>query len=288
MMATAFLGYKNSQTWFDTTIPSSLSSIAVLPTSCSERCRKHISTLKIQPKAVYENLNAPGMKINVNTAIKKIAGVYLILNKVNGNTYVGSAITGQMPMRFHRHLYGLNGSKLVAAAVLKYGLENFAFVVADTIPFVVTQEANQALLDLEDHYLQLLLPEYNIAEVAGNTFGVQHTTETKALMRVNYSSERRARIGDLNRGKSLSEKTIELIRRAALARSPMTDETRTKISANSAKANLYQVSRVDGTLLRNGLSSITLRTIPNLAKYCKCSEKTVRRALKDTGIVKHT
>jgi len=80
-----------------------------------------------------------GIKVRVNSAIKPLAGVYVIINLVNGNTYVGSAITGRRPNRFHKHLFGLSGSKLVAAAVRKYGLNDFAFVVAAIMPDVVTQ-----------------------------------------------------------------------------------------------------------------------------------------------------
>lgn len=189
-----------------------------------------------------------------------------------------------MPMRFHKHLFGLQDNKPVAAAVLKYGLENFAFVVLDTLLSVVDQEDNQALLAMEDHYILLLLPDYNIAPQAGNTFGVTHTEETKLKMRL--SSERRAAIGALNRGKKLSSITIERIRQSALARPLMNPETRAKVSANSAVANLYLVNRVDNTLLPDGSNSIILRTIPAVAEYCNCNEKTVRRALVGTGVIK--
>lgn len=82
----------------------------------------------------------------------------MIVNLVNGNIYVGSAVTNKMPNRFHKHLFGFSGSKMVAAAVLKYGLNNFAFLVLsrDTIPVVITKENNKELLNLEDHYLSTL------------------------------------------------------------------------------------------------------------------------------------
>ena len=187
---------------------------------------------------MYENLHGPGVKSVAQNALKSFAGVYVIINLINGKTYVGSAITGRMSNRFHKHLFGLNGSKLVAAAVTKYGLSNFAFVVADTLPEVVTREDNQTLLNMEDSFLQRLRPEYNIAPQASNTFGVKHTNETKEMMRMNYSSERRERIGSINRGKRLSPVTIEKIRNAALTRTPMTKESREQVSANSAMAYL--------------------------------------------------
>lgn len=290
MMAIAFLGYYISQTWWDTTSLFQegfyLYSLSILPLTRSERCDKYLNNLNVQPKAVFENLDTEGVKATVSAFLKPLAGVYLIINLVNGNMYVGSAITGRMPMRFYKHLYGLNGSKVVAAAVQKYGLANFAFVVLDTVSGIVTSEDNRALLAMENDYIQLLLPEYNVAPQAGNTFGVTHTEATKLKMRINYSSERREAIGSLNRGKKLSPATIERIRLSAQARPPMSPDTRQKVSANSAVANLYVVSRVDNATLPNGSHKITLRTIPTVAEYCNCDEKTVRRALAGSGVIK--
>ena len=150
----------------------------------------------------------------------------MIVNLINGQIYVGSAITGNLPHRFHKHLFGFSGSKPVAAAVNKYGLSNFAFVILNTIPKTVTSEDNIELLKLEDHYLATLKPTYNISPNATNTLGVKHTDVTKALMRLNYSSERRKQIGALNRGKTFSVTTVEAMRTAALAKAPMTDATR--------------------------------------------------------------
>lgn len=80
-------------------------------------------------------------------------------------------------------------------------MSNFTFVVADTLPGPITLENNRELLDMEDHYINLLKPEYNIAQQAGNTLGVKHTETTKAALKLLYSSERREQIGALNRGK---------------------------------------------------------------------------------------
>jgi len=165
----------------------------------------------------------------------------MIVNLITGDVYVGSAVTGKLPYRFHKHLFGFSGSKLVAAAVSKYGLSHFAYVIVETLPKVVTSEDNKELLDLEDYYLTNLKPIYNVSPNATNTLGVKHTEAAKLKMRLNYSSERREKIGALNRGKTLSATTIEAIRKAALAKEPMTDATRAKVSANSRKAYLNYV-----------------------------------------------
>jgi group I intron endonuclease len=78
--------------------------------------------------------------------IKPLAGVYMILNLVTGDIYIGSAITGKMPNRFHKHLFGFSGNQILAAAVQKYGLSNFAFIVLETLPNVVSKEENKDLL----------------------------------------------------------------------------------------------------------------------------------------------
>ena len=189
------------------------------------------------PVAAFENL--ADTKQKVLNAIKNLGGVYMIVNLATGRTYVGSAITGNIGNRFHKHLYGGSGSIRVWSAVLKYGLENFAFVVLETVETTVTSSDNEYLLVMEDKYISLIKPEYNIAPQAGNTFGNRHTEKDKALMKANYSDERRELIGNLNRGKSLSPYTVELIRQAALKRAPMTDETRARMSANSTVAQLF-------------------------------------------------
>jgi len=216
----------------------------------------------------------------------------MIINLVTGDIYIGSAITGKMPNRFHKHLFGFSGSQILAAAVQKYGLSNFAFIVLETLPNVVSKEENKDLLSLEDKYLNTLKPIYNIAPIAGNTLGVKHSDATKDKMKLNYSSERREAIGALNRGKTFSENTIKLMRLKALARGPHSEETLAKISVNSTTANLYSITLLedDNTPFPayDGYASTgkEVRTINKVAELLGCSEKTIRRALKTNGIVK--
>lgn len=110
------------------------------------------------------------VKFSVQAAINQLAGTYVIVNLVNGKMYVGSGITGRTGIRFHKHLFTGQGSRLVWAAVQKYGLCNFAFVVAGISATVVTAEDNQALLDMETGFITSLAPAYNIAQQAGNTY----------------------------------------------------------------------------------------------------------------------
>jgi group I intron endonuclease len=204
--------------------------------------------------------------------------------------YVGSAIVHRIGNRFHKHLYSGKGSTLVWAAVQKYGLSNFAFIVIESVSSVANAEDNTELMKREDFYINTLQPKYNIAQQAGNTFGVIHTLETKTAMRLNYSSERREAIGSLNRDKKLSLETIEAMQLAAMNRPLMSKESRDKISAHSAKAQLYTVSRVDGSFFispsGNMVQSDTMRTLSVVSTFIGCSEKTVVRGIAKNGIVK--
>jgi group I intron endonuclease len=294
MMAVAFLGFENSLTWLYYCFNSDTSEFylnALLPfTTCSPALQAFLDKYKLKPLLIFENLHLEETKKRVQESVKSHAGVYLIVNLLTGDSYVGSGITGRIANRFQRHLFGGSGSRRVWNAVLKYGLSNFAFVLVDTVPGVVSAEENQGLLEMENLYIGLLTPEYNIAQEAGNTFGVLHTAESRAAMRANYSSERREAIGALNRGKKLSLSTIEKIREAALNRSPMSDSTRAKVSQNSTVAQLFEVSLVSGEVFVSpegeSVTSTIIRTIPAVANFTASNEKTVRRALSNNGIVK--
>lgn len=216
----------------------------------------------------------------VYSELKSFAGIYLIINLVNGKMYVGSGTVGRIPMRFHKHLFSGKGSQLVWNAVKKYGLNNFAFLILDKINNF-TPKNNQKLIDLENFYIKLLAPEYNLAPQAGNTLGYKHSENTKTKMKLNYSSERREKIASLNRGQKLYLSTKNLMRQSALSRKPMSDQVRAKISANSTIAHLFKLTKVNGEPFDTSKKnlSIEIRTINAVADYWKCSEKTVRRAI---------
>ena len=116
---------------------------------------------------------------------------------------------GRLHRRLHSHLFGLSGNKHLANAVKKYGLDNFAFILLETIPGNIDSNRNKDLLALENKYIKSLTPKYNKTPNAGNTLGYTHKPTTIIKMKNNYSpfgggalrrEERRNRIGELNRG----------------------------------------------------------------------------------------
>jgi group I intron endonuclease len=236
----------------------------------SEQLTNFITENQLNPVFIYEDLSNSSVKARVLNETRNLSGIYLILNKVTLDYYIGSASTGRFHARFSNHLFHFNGSKIVKNAVKKYGISSFAFMVLELFPEIVNKENNKKLLDLEDFYLKSLLPNYNILTEAGSSFGYKHSEITRIKMKTNYSEQRRMTIG--NKGKSFSPDTIELIRKAALSRTkPIYSEQAIANMKKRSKAVL--VYNLDYTVFGEFSSII------EASKSLGCDQKTIRRAL---------
>jgi group I intron endonuclease len=244
----------------------------------SDRLKEIITELGINPIYIFENLDLENTRRYILNKTRGLSGIYIIINKITKDYYIGSAATNRFYSRFSNHLIYFRGSKIVKLAVKKYNLENFAFLVLELYPNVVTRENNKELLDLEDKYLKLLLPNYNILTEAGSSFGYKHTEVDRQKMKDIYSDVRREKIGSLNRGKKLSPETIEKLREIAFKRLPMLEEIKRKCVIRTRPVTLYNLN---GTIYGEYL------TVRDAAKAINCSDKTIRRALKtDKKLVK--
>jgi len=246
--------------------------------SCSERLISIITELGLNPVYTFENLDLENVRKQILNETEGLSGIYMIVNKITKDYYIGSAATNRFYGRFSNHLIYFRGSKIVKLAVKKYELSNFAFIILDLYPNIVTKENNKELLNLEDTYLKLLLPNYNILTEAGSSFGYKHTEVDRQKMKDSFNDVRREMIGNLNRGKRFSPETIDKMRQKALNRPPMSDRTKNKCITNTRPVVLYNLKgTVDGEY----------STILDAAKSINCGEKTIRRALKtEKGLVK--
>ena len=134
-------------------------------------------------------------------------------------------------------------------------------------------------MDLEDFYLKSLLPNYNILTEAGSSFGYKHTEIDRIKMKANYSLERRLRIGNLNKGKILSEITKQKIREKALKR---------PVPVYSEQAVLNMKKRSKSIILYNLDKTVygEYSSITEAAKSINCFDKTIRRTLKTSSAKK--
>ena len=293
MIVTGFLGYEYSPKWFNISNKENIikhnkinnhrlfNKSIVKRGFCtgrpkdnieiSERLKTIIQELGLNPVYVYENLNLEDTRKQILNDTRGLSGIYMIVNKVTKDYYIGSASTNRFYARFSNHTIYFRGSKIVKLAIKKYDLINFAFIVLDLYPNIVTKENNKELLDLEDKYLKLLVPNYNLLTEAGSSFGYKHTEIDRQKMKDIYSDARRERIGNLNKDKKLSPETIEKIREKALNRPSISDVTKQKCITNTRPVMLYNL---------NGTVYGEYSTILDAAKSINCNEKTIRRALK--------
>nr|QRH18100.1 GIY endonuclease [Blastocladiella sp.] len=119
------------------------------------------------------------------------SGVYLLYNFINGKFYIGSSVDLYNRMRAY-YLVDSNRpsdcTRTIDKAIVKYGLENFGFLLLDVC------EPSQ-ILELEQLALDFFNPSYNILTVAGNSSGFKHSEATKALLSKNLSRENHPMFG---------------------------------------------------------------------------------------------
>lgn len=148
----------------------------------------------IEPEIYWDNLEESFLvKKNLKKELKDKSGIYIIINKVNLDYYIGSAHVSKFYTRFHNHLYTDNsiGSKVVHKAVKEYGINNFIFAVLEFYPFSNDFD-HKELFALETSYISLLLPAYNIFTEARNIGGSDNVNlNSSKLAEISLSKERK-------------------------------------------------------------------------------------------------
>jgi group I intron endonuclease len=110
--------------------------------------------------------------INIKKTVKNKAGVYMFYNNVNGDMYIGSSVNLSRRFRAHIHLSKYSNLPLYNA-MRKYGITNFSFIILEYC------EPNfKLLIELEQNFLDLHKPKYNILPLAGSSQGLKHKLDT--------------------------------------------------------------------------------------------------------------
>jgi hypothetical protein len=104
----------------------------------SEGLKRVINELGLNPVFIYENLNLEDTRKQILKDTRGLSGIYMIVNKTTNDYYIGSASTNKFYARFSNHVIYFRGSKIVKLAVKKYDLKNFAFIILDLYPNIVT------------------------------------------------------------------------------------------------------------------------------------------------------
>ena len=131
-----------------------------------------LSTL---PVVIYSNSDLNKEKI-INENRNK-SGIYKWTNIITGETYVGSSVNLCKRFKSYFNFNYLSKNKMIISkAILKYGYSNFNLEILEYC------DATN-VIEREQHYLDLLKPEYNILKTAGSSLGYKHTKETLAKLK---------------------------------------------------------------------------------------------------------
>ena len=107
------------------------------------------------------------------------SGIYKIENLKTGDFYIGSA--EKIDVRRKRHFWLLKNHRHhcihLQRAWDKYGEENFSFEIIEFI------EDQNSLISMEQKWMDLMKPQYNVNPTAGSSKGFKHSEETKRKLR---------------------------------------------------------------------------------------------------------
>jgi len=126
----------------------------------------------IYAKRIYFNPSSEKDMISLEN--RDQVGVYALICTVTQKFYIGSSvILGCRMLDYMQPAYlARRANSPVTRAIIKYGLNNFCFIVLETCE-------PEDVLKREQYWLNFLNPEYNLSPTAGSTLGVILSEETR-------------------------------------------------------------------------------------------------------------
>lgn len=165
----------------------------------------------------------------------KSSGIYQIKNTISRESYIGSTVN--LRSRCASHLRDLRKGKhdnqRLQNAWLKYGNGMFEFIVLEDM------SDKSKLIEREQFFFDMLLPEYNLCGTAGSTLGRTHGPEV------------RAKIGQASRGRVITPEWRAALSKAGKGRI-MTPETRAKLSKANQGHSVTPEARAKMSLWQQG------------------------------------
>jgi len=126
------------------------------------------NSTNIIPSKSYENAYLMKKKILIENKGK--FGIYRWVNKVNGISYIGSAVN--ISLRLYSHYKGSKSNIILQEAILKHGLSNFSIEILEYCD-------KSILMEREQFYLDNTPLKYNLNLTAKSRFGAKHIEETR-------------------------------------------------------------------------------------------------------------
>nr|YP_010690213.1 hypothetical protein PQ570_mgp23 [Neopestalotiopsis cubana]WBU13052.1 hypothetical protein [Neopestalotiopsis cubana] len=195
------------------------------------------NTFNVKPAVIYNNLLSSKSIIYKDNRNK--SGVYRWVNKITQDSYVGSSIN--LTKRFHNYFsseYLANksskGNIKIVKALLKFGYSNFNLEILEYCD-------KNILLEKEQHFFDLLNPNYNTLKFAGSGLGFKHSLETLLKFQIRDIEKGHAIIV-LNKIDGLNSE-YSSIRKAAIDLKVSTTTLSSYIGINKLLKNKYLINK---------------------------------------------
>jgi group I intron endonuclease len=139
--------------------------------------------------------NVKESKKNIYKELRKKSGVYLFINNITKDLYVGSSLN--LTRRMTSHFYHANSDKVtkivITRAMRKYKLENFSLAILE---FCVRDL--KVCSNLEQKWIDYYKPNYNVLKIAGSSSGFFHKIETINKLKELFKKENHPNFGKVS------------------------------------------------------------------------------------------
>ena len=203
---------------------------------------------------------------------KNKAGIYVWTHIESSKKYIGSSVnlSRRLSYYFSENIHKYKTSKIYNA-LLSYGFSAFSLTILEYIDIanLPKDEAKKLIIEREQHYIDNILPEYNILKTAGSLLGFQHSSSTIVKFQKAKENENNPMFGKFH-----SEETILKMSTIKKGKS-RSEETKLKIGlTNSKKIYLFVNDHVSDSqkILFKSFNNYT-----EAANYLNCSKRNLSR-----------
>jgi len=139
--------------------------------------------------------NVQESKRAIYKTLKGKSGVYLFINNITKDLYVGSSIA--LSKRMTSHFYLANSDKatniVLARAMRKHELKNFSLGILE-----ICASDTIVCSELEQKWMDYYKPKYNVLKVAGSSSGFHHSIDTINKLKEQFKKESHPKYGTVS------------------------------------------------------------------------------------------
>jgi group I intron endonuclease len=224
------------------------------------------NTEDLNPIMIYDDFKEK--RADILKGEKDKSGVYCLINKINGHSYVGSSINLASRMKNYLNNAFLknrqNINMPIVKALLKYGQSNFTLLILEHVD-------PESLIIRETYFITSIVPYYNVLKQGYSSLGYKHTKETKELL------------SQLAKNRVHSDLTKSLIAKA------LTGENNPFYNKNhsiESKVRMIEAKSAYPVYVYNSLKELLVifPSVLTLAKLIKSNHSTIVDVIKEQNI----